>query len=76
MTKDVLTCVISQEVKLLVSHPKLASGNSLQENIHDFESLDEMIQLKGLRTCVAQTWSISWEEIQTRLDEDDGFGQF
>ena len=49
VTKDVVTCVKSQEVKLLASPPKLAFGNSLQENIHDFESLDEKIQFT--RVC-------------------------
>ena len=49
MTKDVLTCVKSQEVKLMVSSPKLASGITLQGNIHDFESLDEIIRFT--RVC-------------------------
>ena len=41
MTKAVLSSVKSQEVKILVSSPRLASGNSLQKNIQDFESLSE-----------------------------------
>ena len=41
VTKGVLTSVKSQEVKLLVSLPKLLSGSSLRENIQDFESLSE-----------------------------------
>ena len=39
------------ELTLLVSSPRLASGNRLRENIQDFESLSETIQIhKGLRT--------------------------
>ena len=44
VTKGVLTSVKSQEVKLLVSSPRLVSGNSLRENIQDFESPSETIR--------------------------------
>ena len=45
VAKVVSTYVKSQEVKLLVSPPKPACGNSLRENIQDFESLCETIRL-------------------------------
>ena len=43
VTKGVLTSVKSQEVNLLVSSRRLASGSSLRENIQDIESLSERI---------------------------------
>ena len=49
MTRGVLTSVKSQEVKLLVSSPRLVSGNSLRENIEDFEPLSETIRFT--RVC-------------------------
>ena len=44
-----LTSVKLQEVKLLVSSPRVASGNSLRVNIQDFESLSETMRLT--RVC-------------------------
>ena len=76
VTKDVLTCVKSQDVKLLVSPPKQASGNNLQENIHDFDWLNEIIQLK--RVCELAWFRLrisAGKKYTTRPDEDDGFGQ-
>ena len=75
VTKDVLTCVKSQEVKLLVSPAKPASGNSMQENIHDFESLDEMIQFTKVCELALFEHRVTAWRLQTRPDEDDGFGQ-
>ena len=49
VTKGVLTSVKSQEGKLLVSFPRLASGNSLKENVQDFESLSKTIQFTKVR---------------------------
>ena len=75
--KGVLTSVKSQEVKLLVSAPRLVSGNCLRENIQDFESLSETIRF----TMVCELATI-WHRVsagmsyKTRPDEDDGFGQF
>ena len=75
VTKDVLTCVKSQEVNLLVSSPRLASGSSVQENIQDFESLSETIQFT--RVCKdASFWyrvsaGISYK---TKPHKDDGVG--
>ena len=76
VTKGVLTCVKSQEVKLLVSSPRLVSSAVLQENIQDFESLSETMrftrvcELASLRHRVSTGMSY-----KTRPDEDDGFGQ-
>ena len=76
MTKGSSSSVNSQEVKLLVSSPRRASGNSLRKNIQDFESLSETIRFTTV-----------WEDeilvhrfaggmnYNTRPDEDDGFGQ-
>ena len=44
VTKSVLTSVKSQEVNLLVSSPRPASGRSLWDKIKDFESLSETIR--------------------------------
>ena len=49
MTRGVLTSVISQEVKYLVSSPRQVSGTSVRWNIQDFESLSETFQLT--RVC-------------------------
>ena len=43
VTKSVLISVKSQEVNLLVSSPRLASGRRLWDKIKDFESLSETI---------------------------------
>ena len=49
MTKGVLKSVKSQEVNLLASSPRLASGSSLWENNQDFDSLSETIRFT--RVC-------------------------
>ena len=56
VTKGVLSNVNSQEVRLLGSSPRPASANSKQENVHDFESLDEIIQFT--RVC-KDAWACS-----------------
>ena len=69
VTKDALTCVKSQEVKLLASPPKLAFGSSLQENIHDFESLDEKIQFTSVCELALFKHRVSaGRKYKTRLD--------
>ena len=60
----------------MVSSPEQASGNSLEENIHDCDSLDERIQFT--RVCEIALFKhrvLSERKCKTRLDEDDGFGQ-
>ena len=65
VTKGVLTSMKSQEVKILVSSPRLVSGNSLQENIQDFESLSETIRItRDLRTRIVPAQGISCYELQ------------
>ena len=49
VSKGVLSSVHYQVVKLLVSSPRLVSGNSLRENIQDLESLSENLVHRGLR---------------------------
>ena len=74
VTKGVLTSVKSQEVKLLVSSPRLVFGKSLRENIRDFESLSETI--RSSRVCeLASFWHrvSAGMSFKTRPDEDDGF---
>ena len=71
VTKGVLTSVKSQEVKLLVSFPRQVCGRNLRENIQDFESLDGIFGLTLFKHRVSAR-----RKYQTRLDEDDGFGQF
>ena len=44
VNESFLTSEPSHEVQLLVSPPKMASGNSLQENILCFETLSDRIQ--------------------------------
>ena len=76
MTKGVLTCVKSQEVKLLVSPQKLVSGNSLQENIQDFESLTDTIRFtKVCEDAIFVHRVPAGMKYKTKPDEDDGFGQ-
>ena len=65
VTKGVLSSVNSQEVKLLVSSPRLASGNSLRRNIQDFESLSE----------TSRFTSVCEDAICVHLVWDDVFGQ-
>ena len=76
VTKGVLTSVKSQEVKLLVSSPRLVSGNSLQENIHDFESLSEKIRFRRVCEDAVFPYRLSaGVSYKTRLDEDDDLGR-
>ena len=65
MTKGVLSSVNSREVKLLVSLPKLVSGNSLQNNIQDFRipEWDNSIH-KGLRRRNFRASECIWYELQ------------
>ena len=75
MTKGVLSSGNSQEVKLLASSRRLASGHSLRRNIQDFESLSET--LRFTRVCEDATFvhrAASGMSHKTRPDEDDGFG--
>ena len=51
VTKGVLSSVKSQEVQLLVSFPRLVSGESLQKNIQDFESVRNNSIAKVQRSC-------------------------
>ena len=76
VTKGVLSSVNSQEVKLLVSSPRPASGNRLQKNIQDFEFLSETIRFKRVCEDAVFTHRVSaGMSYKTRADEDDGFGQ-
>ena len=76
MTKGVLSSAKSQEVKLWLSPPKLASGNSSQENIHIFESLDETIRFTRVCELASFRHRVSaGMNYKTRPDEDEGFGQ-
>ena len=73
-TKGVLSRVNSQEVKLLVLSP--ASGNKLQKNIQDFESLSDKIRLTRVCEDAVFTHRVSaGMSYKTRPDEDDGFWQ-
>ena len=72
--KGVLTSAKSLEVKVLVSSPRLASGSSLWENIHHFESLSE----RFTRVCEDAIFVHrvpAGMTYKTRPDEKDGFGQ-
>ena len=76
VTKGVLSSVNSQEVKLLVSSPSLASGNSSRRNIQDSESLSGTVQFT--RVCEDAIFVhrvASGMSYKTGPDEDDGFGQ-
>ena len=46
--KSILTSVKPHDVQLLVSLPKMASGDSLQENILSFEALSDKINFSKL----------------------------
>ena len=70
MTKGVLSSVNSREVKLLVSSPRLASGNSLRRNLQDFESLSETTRFT--RVCERHRVSAGMS-CKTKHVEDDGF---
>ena len=48
VNKNVWTSVNSQEVQLVVSPLKMASGNSLQEKVLNFEELSNKIQFSKL----------------------------
>ena len=75
VNKEMLKSVNSQEVNPLVSSPRPASGNSLRENIQDFESLSETIQFTSV--CEDSSywfWVSAGMSYRTKLDEDDGFG--
>ena len=76
VTKVVMSSVNSQEVKLLVSSPRPASGNSLQKNIQDFESLSETIRFTRVCGDAVCTHRVTaGRSYKIRPDEDDGFGQ-
>ena len=76
VTKGVLTSVKSQEVNLLVSSRRLASGSSLRENIQDFESLSERIWFTRVCEDAIFVHRVSaGMSYKTRPDEYDGFGQ-
>ena len=67
VTKSVSSCVKSQEVDLMVSSPRPASGSSLRENIQDFESLSETIRFT--RVCEDAIFVhrvFSWYELQNQ----------
>ena len=73
LNKRKVKSVNSQEVNLWVSSPRLASGNSLRENIQDFESLSETVQFT--RVCEDASFWYHGMSYKTRPDEDDGFAQ-
>ena len=76
VTFSVSTSVKSYEVKLLVSSPRLVCGNSLWENIQDFESLSVTIRFTRVCELVSFRHRVSaGMNYKTRPDEDDGFGQ-
>ena len=76
VNKSILTSVPSHEVQLLVSPPKLESGNSLQENILSFEALSDGIQFSKLCEDAWLKHRVSAGMMyKTRLDEDDGYGK-
>ena len=72
-----LTSVPSHEAQLLVSPPKMASGNNLQENIVSFEALSDII-LHFSKLCEDARLKHRVSAgicVKTRPDEDDGCGQ-
>ena len=76
VTKGVLTSVKSQEVKLLVSSPRPVSGNSLRENIQDFESLSGTIRFTRVCELASFQHRVSaGMSYKTRLDEGDDLEQ-
>ena len=76
VTKGVLSSVSSQELKLSVSSPRLASGNRLQKNIRDFESLSGTNRFTRVCEDAVFTHRVSaGKSYKTRPHEDDGFGQ-
>ena len=76
VTRGVLTSVKSQEVNLLTSSPRSASGSSLREKIQDFESLSDTIRIARVCEDVILVHRVSaGMSYKSRPDEDDGFGQ-
>ena len=76
MNKTVLTSVKSHEVQLLLSPPKMASGNSLQENVSSFQALSDKIHFpKRFEDAWLEHRVSAGMMYKTRLDEDDGYGQ-
>ena len=76
VTEVVLTSVKSQEVKLLVSSPRVASGNSLRENIQDSELLSETIRFTRFCEDVSFVHRVSaGKSCKTKHGEDVPFGQ-
>ena len=73
VTKGVPTSVKSQEVKLWVSSPRLASGNSLLGNIQDFESLSETIRFT--RVCELASFRYRYHMVNPDLSGTTVFGQ-
>ena len=60
-SKNILSSVNNQDVKLLESSSRLASGSSLRRNIQDFESLSGTVRFsEGLRTRIVPAPDISW----------------
>ena len=75
VTKGVLTSVKSQDVKLLVSSPRQASGNSLRENMTSNHCPKT---IRFTRVCEGASfvhWVSAGLSNKTRPDEDDGFRQ-
>ena len=74
--KSILTSVKSHEEQLVVSPPKMSSGNSLQENILTFEALSDKIQFFKLCEDAWLEHRVSAGMMhKTRPDEDDVYGQ-
>ena len=75
VNKGMLKSVNSQEVNSLVSSPRLASGNSLRENIQDFESLSDTFQYTMICEHTSFWYRVSaGMRYKTKHDEDDGCG--
>ena len=70
VTHGILSSVNSQEVKLLVPSPRLASGNSLRKTFRALNDCPRQFDSQGF----AKT-QFSCIGYKTRPDEDDGFGQ-
>ena len=72
VNKEIVNNVISQEVNLWVSSLRLASGNSLRNNIQ----LSEPIQFTRVCEDASFWYRVSaGMSFMTKPDEDDGFGQ-
>ena len=71
----VLSSVNSQEVKPLVSSPRLASGNSLQKTFRTSNPSLIPFDLQGVcEDAVFMPRVSAGMSYRTKLDEDDGFG--